>query len=290
MVKDKIISFLRSNGPSLPVEINKQTGYDTFINLAVLGELVKDKIVRQSKRPIGSSLIYYLPEHEERMREKLFTDLSIPEKKVLMHIREAGKLTADELSPHERAFLDMLRDYIRVEQLSNTYVVYYYSYNGPKAVINPVNTQVITPVTPPVINPVKVTPVEQIPPKIEPVKTHEEIHELKKNDDTKSHESSNFEKKIIKHLEELGEIISSTKIKANTEYDYALKTKKPFPQEFLVKAKNKKSINETDLSMIYADALKNKKTAILITNGKLTTKAKKWKDANAGELIKIIEI
>ena len=40
MVNDIVISFLKAHGPSLPMEIGKEIGYNSFITKAILLELI----------------------------------------------------------------------------------------------------------------------------------------------------------------------------------------------------------------------------------------------------------
>ncbi len=246
MINDEIVSFLRRNGPSLPVEIGKAVGYDSMLTKAVLVELIEKGIVKKSHRPVGGSLIYYLPEQANAMRERLARDLNIPERKVLDELRKRGQVLASELSPHERAFLNRLRDFIIVKKQGNDFMITHYAY------------------TPPVV-PKKQFLFQQ------PVR-----------------KVMDFESKVTEFLNLIGKITYSRKIKSGKEYEYEVSTKQPFKQEFFVKAKNKKTINENDLSIVYTEALRRKKPALFITTGKLSRKAEEWKKANVGSIVNVI--
>jgi len=290
MVHDKVVQLLKEKGPLMPVEISNNVGYDSFVMRAVLLELINQGLIKRSKRPIGSSLIYYLPEHENKMRELIYNDLGIPQKKVLHHLREIGRVDANHLTPHERAFINELADFLKVEKINESIIITFYDYK-PKTEITPepIQPPIIPSPTPVIPEPTSVTrepePIPN-PPEIKPI--NQELRLFDNKITTKK--ATGFEAKTKEYLESLGEITKTTKIKNDSEYDYELRTTKPFEQEFTVKAKKKTSISETDLSIIYAEAIHQKKPAILLTNGKLTSKAKKWKDANAGGLIQIIEI
>jgi hypothetical protein len=100
-----------------------------------------------------------------------------------------------------------------------------------------------------------------------------------------------FDSTISNKLAQLGELVSKKAVIKNKEYDYFVTIKTVLgDQEFFVKGKNKKRITETDLSMIYAEALKLKRPAILVTNGLLTKNAEKWRKENTGELLKVIQL
>ncbi len=284
MVHDKVVLLLKEKGPLMPVEISTNVGYDSFVMRAVLLELINQGLIKRSKRPIGSSLIYYLPEHENKMRELIYNDLGIPQKKVLHHLRELGRIDASQLTPHERAFINELADFLKIEKINESIIITFYDYKPrmETPVIEPIPS--IEPVQQPSI--IEPAPVIPSPPEIKPINQELRLFDNKPT----AKKATGFEAKTKEYLESLGEITKTTKIKNDSEYDYELRTTKPFNQEFIVKAKKKTSISETDLSIIYAEAIHQKKPAILLTNGKLTSKAKKWKDANAGGLIQIIEI
>ena len=60
-VKEKIISFLKSSGPSLPVRISKTIDMDPVFASAILSELLNTKQVKMSHLKEGSSSLYFLP-------------------------------------------------------------------------------------------------------------------------------------------------------------------------------------------------------------------------------------
>jgi len=272
MVETEVISFLKTNGPSLPVEIGKSIGYNSFVTKAILLELINKGLIRKSKRPIGGSLVYYVQEHVNKMRERIYNDIGIPDKKVLKKLEREGQVLMSELTPHERAFLKLLRDFITVERKGDDYVISHYAYDSTKAR--------------PVREPVKV-PVPKEP-EIKPI--NRELRLFENPPKVKKKVTSDFDNQVQQYINGMGEIISSKKVKAGTEYDYELKITKPFPQELFVKAKKKKSITEADLSVVYTEALRQKKPALLITNGKLSKKAQKWKKENVGELVRVVQL
>jgi len=266
MVHDRVVDFLRTNGPSQPVEISTKVGYDSFVMRAVLLELINKGLVKKSKRPIGGTLVYYLPEQVNQMRKRLYDDLGIPDKKVLDKLEQEGQVLMSELSPHERAFIKPLLDFVKVEPKGDDYLVTHCSFK-------------------PSTDRTKVTEPEPKPPEIKPVNDR-----LFEKDSSAKKDSSSFDLKAQDYLKGLGEVTFVKKVKANSEYDYKLKISKPFPQELFVKAKKKKSITERDLSLVYAEALRQKKPSLIVTTGKLTKKAIKWKKENIGEMVKVVQI
>ncbi len=263
MVHEKVLSFLKMNGPSLPVDVAKAIGYNSFLTKAVLGELINKGLIKKSHRPIGGSLIYFVPEHVNRMRELLKSDLSIPERQVLNKLSSIGRVLMSSLTPHDRAFINKLIDFISVERRGDDYLITYYDYK-PQSVVKP---------EPPVITPV-----------------NSELRLFENSPKVKSVVKNDFESRVRDYLNIIGEVISFKKIKVNSEYDFIIKVSKPFVQELFVKAKSKKSINETDLSVVYTEALRLKKPALLLTTGSISKRAVKWKKDNVGSLVNVIKL
>jgi hypothetical protein len=262
MVEDQVIAFIRNNGPSFPLEISKAIGYDSFVSRAVLLELINKGLVKKSKRAIGGSLVYYLDGQENDMRKRIFDDLGIPDKKVLKKLRDQGRVKLSELTPHERAFIKSLQDFIMIDKQGDDYLITYHNFKPRK---------------------------EPEAPEIKPINlpTKEDKPEKKLFDPKPI---TGFEARVKEFLNNMGEVLSSKKVRSGSEYNLIVRVKNPFPQELFVKAKKKKSITESDLSVVYTEALKLKKPSLIVTTGKLSKKARKWKKENVGELVKVVQI
>lgn len=269
MVDDKVVSFIKNNGPSLPVEIGKSIGYNSFITKAILLELINKELIHKSKRAIGGSLLYYVKGQGDLMRKRLYEDLGIPEKKVLDKIEDEGRVLISDLSPHERAFIKGLLDFINIKKEDDDYLITHYSYDGSSK---------------PGVKPVRVpqkTKEDPDPPQKEGGKDFK-LFDKKKPE--------GFDGKAREFLESMGEVLSAKKVRSGSEYDYVLRVKEPYPHELFVKAKKKKHVTSRDLGLVYTKALKLKKPALVVTTGKLSKSAQKWKKENVGELVKVVQI
>lgn len=288
---DLVKEFLTKYGPSLPVEIGKTLGYNSLLTKAVLIELVNNNTIRQSKRTIGNSLLYYLPGQEGMLRKKLYEDLKIPEKHALETFRNSGRpMQEEELSPQERFIIRTLQDFIDLQMINN---VRYYSLKGveQRAPLPPVAPVVIEPrVQEPVLF-ARPEPVLE-PPKPAPAPRKEETPVIKKKAEKEEDEEAveGFDHDVLAYLKKLGEVELQKVVRRDRETNYILKVSKPIEQVFFVKSKNKSRINESDLSLIYAETLQEKKPGLLVTKGDFTSTAKKWKDEKVGELIRLIRI
>lgn len=272
MVHEQILNYLKNNGPSLPVEIGKSVNYDSILTNAVLVELENKGLVKHSRRAIGGSLIYYAPEHENQMRNVIQKDLNILELKTLNRIKELGKVMISELTPHERAYLRNIADFIIIDKKENDYEIRHYEHKNQETIKEPETVKTLEETQ--TVKAPEITPINK---------------ELKLFDHA-SNKKEDFYEKARKKIEKIGEIINEKRIKQDTEYEFQIRTNNELKQEFLIKARNKKSISENELGLIYAETLKKKKPSIIITTGKLTAKAQKWKDENAGDLIHVITI
>ena len=95
-IKEKIISFLRKNGPCLPVHIAKEIEFSILFTSAFLSELASEKRIRISNIKIGNSPLYYLPEQKPLLEKSSFhlkskekdAFMILKEKKFLKHSKE----------------------------------------------------------------------------------------------------------------------------------------------------------------------------------------------------------
>ena len=272
--REIIIRFLSRNGPSLPVEVGKELGYNSLLTKAVLIELIDDGVIRQSKRPIGNSLLYYLPGQEGLVKKELFNDLSIPERHALKRLKQEDRsLSEIELTPQERFIIKSLLDFIDVKLINNQK---YYSLKGVEQRVAPI---IPKPVTLFAHKPVP----EPEPAPGRPVRIRSSWSEEVKS-------NTGFDNEVTNYLERLGQVKVLKVVRRNRETNYVLKMNEPFPQTFFIKSKNKKRINESDLSLIYTETLKQRMPGLLVTKGDLTSTAKKWMKDNVGDLIKLIRI
>lgn len=270
---EEVVELLRSRGPSLSVELSEKIGLNSFVMSAVLSELKSDGRLRSTHRRIGSSLLFFIPGMEDRARERLFTDLSIQEKKILERIKKSRLVLENNLEPHEKFFINNLADF--VNQFNNDGKKGYAYYT--------VNNEEIDKL----VKGVKV-PVSEKP---KQVALEPEPRLFEKQEPKEPELATGYESKAVNYLKALGEIIERKTIRKNTETDFVVKFKSQIGEQlFFVKFKKKAKLNESDLSLTYAECLKRKMPGIILTNGSLTKSSEKFKNDNAGELIRIVKI
>jgi len=108
--KNKIISFLEINGPSLPVRIAKNIIMDPVFASAILSELLSANQIKMSHLKIGSSSLYLLPGQEQKLEEHTENLKSI-ENDAYTKLREKKVLYDEKETPAIRVALRSIKDF-----------------------------------------------------------------------------------------------------------------------------------------------------------------------------------
>jgi hypothetical protein len=117
-LKEKILMLLNRKGPSLPVHIARETGLSILFSSAFLSELVADKKIKISYLRVGSSPIYFLPEHFSSL-ERFSEHLKSKEKEAYLLLKEHNFLKDAELPPAIRIALREIKDFAIPLQKNN---------------------------------------------------------------------------------------------------------------------------------------------------------------------------
>jgi hypothetical protein len=108
--KSKIISFLETSGPSLPVRIAKTIEMDPVFASALLSELLSSKQLKTSHMKIGASPLYLLPGQENQL-EKQSENLKSAEQEALVRLKEKIVITDEDENPTTRVALRNIKDF-----------------------------------------------------------------------------------------------------------------------------------------------------------------------------------
>ena len=108
--KNKIISYLEMNGPSLPVRIAKAIDMDPVFASAILSELLSAKQIKMSNLKIGSSSLYLLPGQEQKLEEHTENLKSI-ENDAYIKLRDKKLLDDEKETPVIRVALRSIKDF-----------------------------------------------------------------------------------------------------------------------------------------------------------------------------------
>src|SRR3989344_276350 len=110
-LKNKIISFIQRNGPSIPVHISKQINENMIFTGAVLSELASNKKLLISSAKIGGSPVYYLSGQEYKLSQVLYPYLKDVYKRVHDLLKQKIILRDRELEPWQRVALRESKDF-----------------------------------------------------------------------------------------------------------------------------------------------------------------------------------
>ncbi|MDD5012219.1 MAG: FaeA/PapI family transcriptional regulator [Candidatus Nanoarchaeia archaeon] len=109
-VKEKIITFIRLRGPSLPVQIAKETGLSILFASAFLSELYGEKEISLSNLRVGSSPLYFISGQEPQL-ERFSHYLKSREKEAFLLLKQKKFLRDSELQPAIRVALREIKDF-----------------------------------------------------------------------------------------------------------------------------------------------------------------------------------
>ncbi len=252
-MKDRILAFVRQNGPSLPVEVANKVGGNSFLAKAYLEELVEKGLLKRSSEKIGQSYIYYTAEQEPAVKEKV---RGLGAKKTARTYAPKDIEVTPEIAKKREEFDSHLKK-IEAEEAN---------IKAKKAVIN--------------FRP----KIEVIPrkPLIEAAKNVvkniiDKPEKPKKDIDTFVSDAITF--LANKNIEILQKEEKSKSADLVVNVPSAVGSVK-----FFVKVKSKKRISRSELVAIYAEALEQRMPSILLTNAELAETAKKYLKATGGFL------
>ena len=109
-IKEKIISILRLNGPSLPVFISGKIESNTLFTSAFLSELLSEKKLRISNMKVGNSPLYFI-QGQEPLLEKFSHHLKSKEKEAFTLLKEKKFLSDSKQHPAIRVALREIKDF-----------------------------------------------------------------------------------------------------------------------------------------------------------------------------------
>ena len=109
-VKDRVLYYLKTKGPSLPIHISKAIGYNLLFSSAFISEMFSEKTVKMSHMRIGSSPLYFLS-GQESMLENFSEHLKSKEKEAFELLKEKKILKDSEQEPAIRVALRSIRDF-----------------------------------------------------------------------------------------------------------------------------------------------------------------------------------
>jgi hypothetical protein len=305
--KDKILEVVKE-GPTIPAKIVKRVGGDTMLVGAILSTMISNGDICYSNIKIGGSPLYYVKGDEEKLEQ--FTDhLNEKDRRTFNILKEKKVLQDTTQDPLVRVSLKTIKDFAKQFDYEGKLFWRFYSVDKdeamkiaeeifrkdiPKHIENTQyekseykaqvehsekvdkkeevdkkenNQQNIKPIL--VEENRSVSQKIIIENKIIEPKTYKSEKHVKSDEDI---EKKDFFESIRIHIHNKGlDIVGKEKIK-KSEYDLVLKNHDTNEYIFC-KAKDKKTINEGDLSTAFVYAHNKKMPCMFLTTGSLTKKA-----------------
>lgn len=307
--REKIINFIKSNGPVLPVQVSKFLNTNIIFAGAMLSELTANKHVLVTNTKKGGSPFYYLKGQEPQLAN-LGQYLSGKEKEAFDLIKERKVVKDTEILPWQRIALRAIKDFsiaIEVEFEGNKELFWKWYLASPEEINNSISqifnikeeiieNNIETETIPNEIN------IQESKKEIIKDNNHEEVLEsfqkklleeeiidkevkIKKSDPRKRKKkeySNNFDQSVLDYIKNKEiKIIEQNIIKSQKDMEYLVKIPSNVGElTFFLKAKNKKSINESDIALAYSSGQQRKLHTIILSNGSLTKKAKEYMEKN----------
>lgn len=282
--KEKIISIIKSNGPSLPVHIANSMNITPLFMSAFLSEMNAEKSIKMSWMRVGNSPVYYLLE-QEALLENFAGYLNSKEKEAFLLLKEKKVLSDEKQSPSIRVALKTIKDFavplnISVENEKNLFWKYF--------LVSDADVKNI------IASASEKKEAENLSGKNEEENKNappvEKVSEKTSSEQTnkirtlpKSHLESEFSEKVKDCLSKMG--IETLSVISERRKEFAAKVSIGGilgKQEFYLTAKDKKRVTEDDFTLAIQKAQLEKMPALFISSGEISKKGKarleEWKN------------
>jgi hypothetical protein len=305
--KDAVLKIVQQKGPVIPNDIRKEMGGENILISAILSELSQNGKVKITHTKIGGSPAYYAPGTEERL-QGLMKYLNQKDKETAELLMQKKVLKDTDLTPLLRVSLRNIRDFakpleVNVRGVKEIYWKWYMlpTPDAEKLIMGSVKPskkpEVLTPKKP--LQPIAIKEEPKIiakpetkaeAKKEEPKKAEIKKEELKKIEVKKEDmqtslglgveelekEKDPFFKKVLAYFKENEiQVLEYKVLRKNSEIDLMITVPSRIgSHEYYCKAKNKKKVNDGELSSIYVQSQAKRLPVIFITTGELTKKAK----------------
>jgi hypothetical protein len=284
-LNDKALSIIKNDGPLLPSQIAKQIGTNILLAGAVLSELSSNKLVKVSALKVGGSPLYYTQGQEAKL-ENYSKYLNEKDKRAFDALKQRKIIADSALPPLFQVAMRSISDFavpVEVEAGGRKHTFWKF-YNVTREEATNIVREFFSPQKKAEPTPIKKDGhdmdinIEKIDPKTQ--NTIKEKDNQVKNVVPKEIDDRFYEE-IVKYCDKKSiEIVSTDIIRKNSEIDFVLGVPTSIGKVgFYAKAKNKKTINDGDISSAILTAESKKMPMVFITSGKMTKKAEEMLSA-----------
>ncbi len=282
--KEKIIEYIKKNGPSLPSAVSSSINLSLLFTSALLSEMYREGRIRMSHLKIGGSPLYLLQGQEPQL-DRFTKHLEKKEQEALALLKKELVLEDEKIEPSHRVAFRNIRDFAILMKinLQGNEKIFWRLHNLPREEVEKKLKEIMG-----IGKGRKEVKVKK--PKIKISKTEREIEKTKKIG-IKIERKSARKKKKEETESAIRDYLSANNLQLIKEIKYGdifgivISSTQLGRLRFLVITKNKKRINDADLTLALDAGQKNKTPVLLLTPGKLTKKAEKYAEENQGYLI-----
>ena len=297
-LKFKVLEYIRMRGPVIPVQISKQIGSNILFAGAVLSELLANGKIKISTAKIGGSPVYYFPGQESRL-SMLYQYLHQREKHVYDLLRQNKTLKDRALQPVERVALREIKDFAYPLQVNDELFWRWYLINEEEAkmlvnqlleqekpkqeIVEEKKIEIQQEIKPEIIKP-EIQIQEQ---KLQPILKIETKKEVKEKPESKKKvkretKAKDFALMLKNYFDEKQiNIVEENIVKKGKEFDYIIEIPSKIGNiRMFLSAKDKKKLNDADLSLAHNKSQLKKLPLMILTNGDLTKQAKEYINNN----------
>ena len=282
--KQKIIELIKTKGPVIPAQVAKEINSDILMSSAHLSELSSESKVKISNIKIGGTPLYYLPGQEASL-QNFSSNLHEKARKAFELLKEKKILRDTKSDPVMRVALREIKDFaipLQVTYQDNKEIFWKWHMLGKEEAESLIKSALtkkdvlkkekeIKPET-------EKEPFKKIIEEKKPEIKKETIKKepLKQKEINRTDDTSHFLEEIHSYLNDNKVTIKNKEIiRKNSEIDFILEVPSTIGAlEYYCKAKNKKRVNDSDLSSAYAQGQLKKLPVLFLTKGELTKKAK----------------
>ena len=314
--EDLILNTIKLKGPVLPVDIAKVIDKDILFASAYLSDLTSTGKLKISNTKIGGSPVYYMPGQEVKL-QNLYQYLNPKDQAAFNKLKNYKILRDDQLEPLTRIALRNIKDFAVLLSVNFNLkkILFWKWYLLSNNEANDLIKRQLQP-RPEIKKETRSIERQKIKEKaVEirkplPEKTEDQKEIIRKIKEQLSREDTEKQKELISREKRKPkqdiffnqltdyfnnkriEISSSNIIRKNSEIDFIVRIPSIIGDlKYYCKAKNKKNINEKDLSEVFVQGQLKKLPAIFLITGKLTKKAKELltTEFNKGIIVKAIQ-
>jgi len=276
LMRDKALEYVQSNGPLLPVQVSKRIGSDLMLAGAILSELSSRKLVLITHANVGGSPLYYVKGQESKLSSLLYNNLKSKEKEVFTLLDKDHVLKDEDLEPAHRVAIRNLKDFaVKLDVIQENKSETFWKYSliedsEAKDLIGNLIKKDVAEEIP--IKVLKDMPVELPKPEVK----QQVITPIEKpTKPIKQKQKDNFYGIIKEYLSKNRiNILEETIVRKQTEFEFIVNLPSSVGNlKYFIKAKNKQTINDADVSLAYSESQQKKLPCLFITKGKLTKKA-----------------